>query len=112
MKFLLFALAMHCSLCRLQAQIDSIYTHIKQPPPSDRPGVYWYFMDGNRTKAAMAADLESMTRVGFGNVGFLEVIVGVPLGPVDLLTEEWKELVKHAGMDGQRLGSEITLGTG
>src|SRR3569833_66194 len=112
MKFLLFALAMHCSLCRLHAQIDSIYTHFKQPPPSARPGVYWYFMDGYRTKAAMTADLESMKRVGIGNVAFLEVNVGVPRGPVDLLTEEWKELFKHAVKEGQRRGIEITLGTG
>ena len=100
------------SLCRLYAQIDNIRAHFMEPPPSSRPGVYWYFMDGNRSKAAMTADLESMKRVGIGNVVFLEVNVGVPRGSVDLLSEEWKDMFRHAVKEGERLGIEITLGTG
>ena len=69
-------------------------------------------MDGNRTKAAMTADLESMRRAGIGNVVFLEVNVGVPRGPVDLLSDEWKEMFRYAVRESERLGIEITLGTG
>src|SRR5882757_7604325 len=108
------------SLC-LSAQSPSLATHsgidnlrsgFLQPPAAARPGVYWYFMDGNRNKAAMTADLESMKRVGIGNLIFLEVNVGVPRGPVDFLSDEWKDLFKHAVREGERLGIEITLGTG
>ena len=53
------------------------------PPDSARPGVYWYFMDGNMSKDAMTKDLESMKKVGIGNVLFLEVNVGIPRGKVD-----------------------------
>ncbi len=112
-------LVMAAGISCLQAQsivkpvgIDSIRTGFLHPPAAARPGVYWYFMDGNRTKAAMTADLESMKRVGIGNVVFLEVNVGVPRGPVDFLSDEWKELFKHAVREGERLGIEITLGTG
>jgi len=82
------------------------------PPDSARPGVYWYFMDGNLSREGMTADLESMKEAGIGNVLFLEVNVGVPRGTVDFLSEEWKELYKHAVREAERLGIEITLGSG
>ena len=56
------------------------------PPESARPGVYWYFMDGNLSKEGMTKDLESMKRVGIGSVVFLEVNVGIPRGHVDFLS--------------------------
>ncbi|NOX64833.1 MAG: glycosyl hydrolase [Chlorobi bacterium] len=82
------------------------------PPDSARPGVYWYFMDGNLSREGITADLESMKEAGIGNVLFLEVNVGVPRGPVDFLSEEWQELYKHAVREAERLGIEITLGSG
>ena len=50
------------------------------PPDAARPGVYWYFMDGNMNGKEMVADLESMKAAGLGNLVFLEVDVGVPRG--------------------------------
>ena len=84
----------------------------KNPPDAARPGVYWYFMDGNLSREGMTADLESMKEAGIGNVLFLEVNVGVPRGSVDFLSEEWQELYKHAVREAERLGIEITLGSG
>jgi hypothetical protein len=121
MKRLFCSLAMVATVSGVYAQsivtpvytgIDSFRSHFSQPPDGARPGVYWYFMDGNRTKAAMTEDLESMKRVGIGNVVFLEVNVGVPRGPVDLLSDQWKDLFKHGVREAERLGIEITLGTG
>ncbi len=82
------------------------------PPNSARPGVYWYFMDGNLSKEGMTADLESMKKAGLGHLVFLEVNVGVPRGPVDFLSEEWQDLFVHAVREAERLGIEITLGVG
>ena len=82
------------------------------PPDSARPGVYWYFMDGNLDREAMTADLESMKKAGIGYVLFLEVNVGVPRGKVDFLSEEWQELYKHAVKEAERLGIRIVLGSG
>ncbi len=82
------------------------------PPPEARPGVYWYFMDGNLSRDGMTADLESMKAAGIGNVVFLEVNVGVPRGPVDFLSPQWQELFTHAVREAERLGIEITLGSG
>lgn len=82
------------------------------PPDDTRPGVYWYFMDGNLSKEGMTADLESMKEEGIGSVLFLEVNVGVPRGKVDFLSEEWKTLFAHAVHECERMGIEMTLGVG
>lgn len=46
----------------------------RNPPDSARPGVYWYFMDGNLDREEMVKDLESMKQVGLGNLVFLEPV--------------------------------------
>jgi hypothetical protein len=81
-------------------------------PDSARPGVYWYFMDGNMSKEAITEDLEAMQKAGIGNVVFLEVNVGVPRGKVDFLSEEWQDMFTHAVREAERLGIAITLGVG
>jgi len=82
------------------------------PPLPARPGVYWYFMDGNLDRDGMTADLEDMVEAGLGAVLFLEVDVGVPRGPVGFYSEEWQSLFVHAVREAERLGVEIILGTG
>ena len=91
---------------------DELKKSFLSPPDSARPGVYWYFMDGNMSKEAMTKDLESMKAAGIGNLVFLEVNVGIPRGPVDFLSEQWQELFKHAVREAERLGIAITLGVG
>ncbi|MFZ1288779.1 MAG: glycosyl hydrolase [Melioribacteraceae bacterium] len=82
------------------------------PPDSVRPGVYWYFMDGNISKKEITADLGSMKEVGIGSVMFLEVNVGVPRGTINLLSEEWQDAFVHAVHECERLGIIFTLGIG
>ncbi|TKK71039.1 glycosyl hydrolase [Ilyomonas limi] len=92
--------------------ISSLKEGFQNPPASAKPGVYWYFMDGNMTKTSITADLESMQKAGIGNVVFLEVNVGVPRGLVDFLSNEWQDLFAHAVKEAERLDIEITLGIG
>jgi hypothetical protein len=91
---------------------DPIKQGFLNPPDSARPGVYWYFMDGNTTKEAMTGDLESMKATGIGYVVFLEVNVGVPRGKIDFLSDEWQDLYVHAVRESERLGIQIVLGSG
>lgn len=95
-----------------KGKIGSLKDNFSNPPSFARPGVYWYFMDGNLSREAMTADLESMKEAGIGKVLFLEVNVGIPRGKVDFLSEEWQELFTHAVRESERLGIEITLGIG
>jgi len=91
---------------------DSLKAGFLNPPDSARPGVYWYFMDGNTSREAMTGDLESMKAAGIGYVLFLEVNVGIPRGKVDFLSEEWQDLYVHAVRETERLGIRIILGSG
>jgi hypothetical protein len=95
-----------------QPGIDQLKAAFLNPPDSARPGVYWYFMDGNLSKEGMTKDLESMKQAGIGNVIFLEVNVGIPRGQVDFLSEQWYDLFKHGIDECKRLGITMTLGIG
>ncbi len=91
---------------------DSLAVGFANPPDSARPGVYWYFMDGNLSREGMTRDLESMKAAGLGHVLFLEVNVGVPRGPINFLSDPWQELFAHAVHECERLGLELMLGSG
>ncbi|MEL7586219.1 MAG: glycosyl hydrolase [Prolixibacteraceae bacterium] len=91
---------------------DPLKASFINPPDTARPGVYWYFMDGNLSRESMTADLESMKEAGIGYVLFLEVNVGVPRGKVDFLSDEWQDLFAHAVHECERLGIRLILGSG
>lgn len=95
-----------------QTAKETLLKSFNNPPDSVRPGVYWYFMDGNLSQEAMTADLESMKKAGIGSALFLEVDMGIPRGPVDFLSQQWQDLFKHAVRESERLGIRIMLGLG
>jgi len=91
------------------SELKNAFIH---PPESSKPGVYWYFMDGNLNREEMTKDLESMKEAGINNLIFLEVGIGVPRGPVDFMSEEWQDLFVHAVRETERLGIKILMGAG
>lgn len=101
-----------CLIFVSKAQLKKIKTDFEKPADIYKPGVYWYFMDGNMTAETITKDLESMKKAGIGNLIFLEVNVGVPRGKVDFLSDEWTTLFAYAEKEARRLGIEITLGIG
>ncbi len=108
-----FAMAWQgCSTTPEDRSLETMAAGFQAPPDSARPGVYWYFMDGNLSREAITADLESMKEAGIGTVLFLEVNVGIPRGKVDFLSEEWQQLFLHMVRECERLGITITLGVG
>jgi hypothetical protein len=82
------------------------------PPDSARPWVYWMWMDGNLSREGITADLEAMKQAGIGGVIICEVNVGIPRGPVEFMSPQWKKLFKHVVREAERLGLEITLNAG
>jgi hypothetical protein len=110
---LLISLCLSVAGCTSQEKgLDPIRSCFLSPPDDARPGVYWYFMDGNLSREGITADLEEMKAAGIGNVLFLEVNVGVPRGKVDFLSDEWQSLFVHAVDEARRLGMELTMGSG
>lgn len=86
--------------------------HFAQPPAAARPWVYWFIIDGNFSRAGITADLEAMQRAGVGGVILMEVEVGLPRGPVQFMSAEWRGLFRHAVEEAERLGLQITLNAG
>ena len=70
-----------------------------------RPWVYWFWLNGNITREGITADLEAMKRVGIGGGLIMEVDQGAPVGPVDFMSAQWRELFQHVQRESQRLGS-------
>jgi len=101
-----------CALCGGVWAAGEMEGNFVNPPDSARPGVYWYFMDGNLNGKEMTADLESMKAAGLGNLVFLEVDIGMPKGPVRFMSEPWQERFVQTVRDAERLGIDITLGIG
>jgi hypothetical protein len=79
------------------------------PPDSARPWVYWFWVDGNVTRAGITADLEAMARAGIGGVVLFDVTQEVPPGPVRFFSPEWRALFKHAVVEAGRLGLQVSL---
>jgi hypothetical protein len=98
--------------CNLIKQVDTLQQSFMNPPDTAKPGVYWYFMDGNLSRQEMTKDLESMKEAGISNLIFLEVGIGVPRGPVDFMSEAWQEMFVHAVREAERLQIKILLGAG
>jgi len=94
------------------AQVAKMKIDFISPKDRYKPGVYWYFMDGNLSAGSITKDLEAMKKAGIGNLVFLEVNVGIPRGKVDFLSSQWVSLFAHAEKEARRLGIEITLGIG
>ncbi len=111
-RFLFLFIIIFYSLSIAHAQVSKLKEQFIHPPNSAKPGVYWYFMDGNMSEKSITADLEAMKKAGIGNLIFLEVNVGIPRGPVEFLSEEWQGMFVHAVKESKRLGIEITLGIG
>lgn len=91
---------------------DSLDNDFVSPPDTARPWVYWYFMDGHLTREGMTADLEAMKKAGIGGALYLEVGIGIPRGPVEFMSAAWRELLKHAVAEADRLGIQMAIGSG
>ncbi len=79
------------------------------PPASARPWVYWFWLNGNITREGITADLEAMRRAGIGGALIMEVDQGAPVGPVDFMSQKWRELFHFAVIEAGRLGLEINM---
>lgn len=111
-RLLSSAMLVVAAACSGPGALDELKAGFVSPPDDARPGVYWYFMDGNLSKEGMTKDLEAMKEAGIGYVIFLEVNAAVERGPVDFMSPEWKDCFVHAVRECERLGIAMTLGTG
>ncbi len=114
-----------CSGCLMVASLlgnaprvfgsDALDQGWTNPPTCARLRAYWWWLNGNVTKASITRDLEEMKAKGFG--GALICDAGgaeqdgnaqVPHGPT-FFSPAWRELYKHALHEADRLGLEMSL---
>jgi hypothetical protein len=109
---LLIALAL--SLVSTPMFAADLSAQFAKPPASARPWVYWFWNNGNVTKAGITADLEAMKRAGIGGVIIMDVVerFAPPPGPADFMNAEWQELFRFAVAEAHRLGLEINMTNG
>src|SRR5216117_3076704 len=87
---------------------DELSRGFAKPPDSAKPRTWWHWVSGNVSKEGITADLEAMKRIGIGGAQCFSVEQG-PKGPVVFMSPAWRELVKHAIAESDRLGLELTM---
>ncbi|HOY59024.1 MAG TPA: glycosyl hydrolase [Verrucomicrobiota bacterium] len=88
---------------------DALETGFRNPPPSARPWVYWFPLDGNLSREGITLDLEAMQRVGIGGVLYMETDQGAPTGPAAFAGPLWREMFKHINAEAARLGLQVNV---
>jgi hypothetical protein len=89
------------------APADPLETGFLNPPDSAKPQTWWHWMNGNITTNGIAADLEAMKQIGLGGATIVNVDCGIPRGPVNFMSPEWREDFKFAMQEASRLGLEM-----
>lgn len=97
-----------------EAPPDALAQGFANPPHEARPGVFWWWLESQATKAAITRDLEQLKAKGFVRLNLFDagssnyqVVERTPAGPV-FGSKEWIELFVHALKEADRLGIEIT----
>jgi len=111
-KIYIFMLGLFACVSVQGDNVESLMEGLKNIPAESKPGVYWYFIDGNLDKDAMTKDLQSMQDVGISSVIFLEVDMGFAKGPNKFMSEKWQDLFVHAVQEAGKRDISLVLGTG
>lgn len=87
------------------------------PPNEARLRCYWWWLNSMATKESITRDLEQMKSHGYGGASIVDagssnydVAKKTQAGPV-FMSPEWMELYKHAIIEAQRLGIELSVNT-
>ena len=106
---MLFALALG------RAAAESLDDGWQHPPDAAKLRAYWWWLNGNVTRASITHDLEQMRAKGFGGAVIFDANGAaqdgndpVPPGPA-FFSPAWRELYKHTLREADRLGLEISL---
>ena len=110
-----------CPESKSDSTYDALRSSFLNPDNSAKPGVYWYFMDGNQIRVEMTADLESMKKVGIEHMLFLEAggivdgqwhdwILNGEQRPGERLTfPTWKHYTKDSPLQSSGLLGPVTI---
>ena len=87
---------------------DALTDRFAHPAADARPWCYWYWMNGNVTRAGIMADLQWMQEAGVGGVFLFDIGI-YPAGPVAYQSEAWYEMVRLAVAEAQKRGIKVSF---
>jgi hypothetical protein len=92
------------------ADSDALERAFRDPPDESKPWAYWWWLNGDVSRAGITRDLQEMKRQGINGVLVFQAgaDVGVPKGP-GFLSPEWIELFQFAVQEAARLGMEMSV---
>lgn len=115
MKFKFVSLLALLMLWSISSRAATLESGWENPPNESRLRAYWWWLNGNVTKASITRDLEQMKAKGFGGALICDANGAsqdgndtVPHGPT-FFSPEWRELYKHTLREADRLGLEMSL---
>jgi hypothetical protein len=92
-----------------RVQGSTLESGFLSPPDTARPGTWWHWMSGNISKEGITADLEAMKKVGLRSATLFNAGLGIPKGPVEFMSDEWRALFLHAVQEANRLGLKLGI---
>ena len=79
----------------------------ENPPQEAKPWTLWQWMNSNVSKEGITADLEAFKKAGLGGAQSFHLDYGLPQGPVEFNSDQWREMYLWAAQEAARLGIEI-----
>ena len=111
MGLVLAAMLLWSSLSGSALAADELADGFRAPPSEARPRVYWWWLNNLVSREGITRDLEEFQAKGIG--GVLLFNAGSPAGPMpdgpEFMGTQWRELVKHAVREADRLGLEVSI---
>lgn len=90
------------------ARADGITRAVMNPDIDAKPGLFWYWMNGNISKEGIIEDLRAMDEIGVGWVYIFDIGLH-PSGKVLNRSEEWYDMVRTAIQEAKKYGIKIHL---
>lgn len=100
--FFITLLSMAC-VSSIANGIDTAFDH---PSIDAKPGLYWYWMNGNISKEGIKKDLQAMDSIGIGWVYVMDIGIH-PVGNVLNRSNEWYDMVKTAAIEAKKYGIKL-----
>ncbi len=97
----------------LAATPDALVSGWVNPPAKTKPWIYWYWINGQVSREGITRDLEAMARVGIGQAFIGNIYQeNQPMGNVQMLSDEWWDLVRFTTREAGRVGVNIGMFNG
>jgi hypothetical protein len=88
---------------------DSLQSGFTNPPASAKALTFWHWVNGNVTREAITADLESMKLQQIQGVVLFNVDMGFQNSEIEFLSPKWLDLFRFAVEEAKRLGMEFSF---